>query len=409
MKSNIIFILTSLISLSCLAQEPKLKKVSTKSAFELIAEDYTVLKSDETVKHGLYIQNYKKVKLVEGNYTYGKKHGVWHYYDYLGKRNFEGPYVHDVKHGLWTYELNGNKSAEIYYNNGTTDSAFGYNAWGNLIYEVRYYKDGSGMARAYYDNGQLEESIPFLNRKIDGNCKTYFGNGQLHREVQYHSSQPFHVISTYDYSGTPIDGGDVQEGLGLYINYYGPDSANQALKPYSKLRYKNGALNGFCQYFNPDGSLASEGYFTDGKKTGDWKNFDEKGTFTRLTDYDNLPNNKTLKAVEQSDNYTISSTKHTSILPEFQGGLNELYGFLFKNIKYPESAISAGIQGTVYIQFIITQIGELESYEIIRGVSEDCDKEVIRIISIMPRWNPGLIAGVPGRISFMLPVKFTLR
>ncbi len=66
------------------------------------------------------------------------------------------------------------------------------------------------------------------------------------------------------------------------------------------------------------------------------------------------------------------------------------------------------IEGTVYINFIITKTGELESVKIIKSVNKQLDNEVIRVINEMPRWNPGLENGIPVRVSFNLPIVFKL-
>ena len=95
-------------------------------------------------------------------------------------------------------------------------------------------------------------------------------------------------------------------------------------------------------------------------------------------------------------------------LPEFPGGVVELYKFLNKNIKYPPFAKEANIQGNVFVNFVIEQDGNISNIIILRGIGGGCNEESIRIVKIMPKWSPGKQRGRPVRVSFNLPVKFTL-
>lgn len=96
------------------------------------------------------------------------------------------------------------------------------------------------------------------------------------------------------------------------------------------------------------------------------------------------------------------------VMPEFPGGNEEMYKFIGNNIKYPFKAKEAGIEGTVYTKFIVTNTGDITNIEIIKGASEDFDMEVLRMMKLMPRWNPGMQNGRPVSVYFTLPVKFIL-
>ncbi|OYT11794.1 MAG: hypothetical protein B6I19_10840 [Bacteroidetes bacterium 4572_114] len=82
--------------------------------------------------------------------------------------------------------------------------------------------------------------------------------------------------------------------------------------------------------------------------------------------------------------------------------------FLQENIKYPQMARESGIQGTVYVTFVVEKDGSLSNIAIMRGIGGGCDAEVLRLIYNMPRWNPGRCDGEPVRVRFNMPVKFTL-
>ena len=86
----------------------------------------------------------------------------------------------------------------------------------------------------------------------------------------------------------------------------------------------------------------------------------------------------------------------------------KMFEFIFSNIKYPEDARKAGIEGTVVVNFIIDKTGKILNPEIKRSVHGSIDAEVLRIIDLMPNWIPGKQSGKNVAVSFNLPVKFKL-
>jgi len=95
-------------------------------------------------------------------------------------------------------------------------------------------------------------------------------------------------------------------------------------------------------------------------------------------------------------------------MPEFPGGLSQLYAFMGKNIKYPQLAKETNIQGTVFVNFIVEKDGSISNVTILRSIGGGCDEEAIRVVQAMPKWKPGMQMGEPVRVSYNLPVKFTL-
>jgi len=95
-------------------------------------------------------------------------------------------------------------------------------------------------------------------------------------------------------------------------------------------------------------------------------------------------------------------------MPEFPGGDLELRKHIAQNVQYPEIAKENGIQGRVFIQFVVNQKGEIEQVKVVRGVDPALDKEAIRVISSLPKWKPGSQRGKPVRVSFTVPINFQL-
>lgn len=96
-------------------------------------------------------------------------------------------------------------------------------------------------------------------------------------------------------------------------------------------------------------------------------------------------------------------------MPAFPGGEAELFKYLRKNIKYPAMAKESGISGTVHVTFVINQKGEIKDAKVIRGIGGGCDKEALRVVKSMPKWNAGKQRGKPVRVQYNLPVRFLLR
>ena len=96
-------------------------------------------------------------------------------------------------------------------------------------------------------------------------------------------------------------------------------------------------------------------------------------------------------------------------MPTFPGGEEELFKFLGKNLKYPTIAQDAGISGTVYVNFMVDRDGKVKNAKVVRGIHSACDKEALRVVNAMPKWKPGKQRGKPVRVSYNLPIRFTLK
>lgn len=95
--------------------------------------------------------------------------------------------------------------------------------------------------------------------------------------------------------------------------------------------------------------------------------------------------------------------------PEFPGGTAALLNYLGRNIRYPVMAKEAGIQGRVFLTFVVEPDGSISGIKVLRGIGGGCDEEAVRVVRNMPKWAPGKQRGQPVRVQFNLPVKFTLQ
>ena len=96
-------------------------------------------------------------------------------------------------------------------------------------------------------------------------------------------------------------------------------------------------------------------------------------------------------------------------MPEFPGGLSSLADYLRENIKYPQLAQESGIQGRVFVSFIVETDGSVSNVSVLRSVGGGCDEEAVRVVKAMPKWKPGKHEGKTVRVSHVLPINFILQ
>lgn len=96
------------------------------------------------------------------------------------------------------------------------------------------------------------------------------------------------------------------------------------------------------------------------------------------------------------------------IMPEFIGGADALEDFIKKNIVYPPDAKAKGIQGKVYIQFVVEKDGTVTNEVVRRGVNPLLDAEALRVAKLLPAFKPGTMRGKKVRVRYTLPIVFSL-
>lgn len=95
-------------------------------------------------------------------------------------------------------------------------------------------------------------------------------------------------------------------------------------------------------------------------------------------------------------------------MPEYPGGMEQLYKHISKNLQYPQQAMGLGIEGKVYVQFLVMEDGSLADVQVIKGVGAGCEEEAIRLISGLKKWNPGKQRGNAVKTRMVLPITYNL-
>lgn len=110
--------------------------------------------------------------------------------------------------------------------------------------------------------------------------------------------------------------------------------------------------------------------------------------------------------VEDNDNKVFEFVEQ---VPAFPGGQEALFSYLQKNIKYPPIARENGIEGKVFLSFVVDKSGQIRDIKVKRGIGGGCDEEAVRVVRNMPQWKPGRQNGKEVNVMFTLPIKFTLQ
>jgi protein TonB len=82
--------------------------------------------------------------------------------------------------------------------------------------------------------------------------------------------------------------------------------------------------------------------------------------------------------------------------------------FIYRNLEYPAIALKNGVEGTVFLRFIIEEDSSLTNFEIVRDIGAGCGTNALKVAMQMPKWEPGLQRGKPVAVEYNLPIRFSL-
>lgn len=309
------------------------------------------------------------------------KKGFWTYYRSDSIKEEEGTYDEKGKKtGIWTtWNKEGIKVSENRYENnklnGTTVNW--YHKYSGVKYSEGNYVDGdvSGAWTFYFAiNEAKKEEGNYQEGKKTGEWTYWYTSGQKLATTHYESNEDGRIeryINCYDSLGNQI----ATEG------------------------------NGRMLFLNDIGKLKMTGAIVDGVKDKTWELYTiegkisaydiyDKGEFVSGTSYDN--DGKEYK-------YTVLEERS-----EPYGGTKAFYQWVGSNLKYPKDAINVGIEGKVYVQFIVDKDGSLTNIECVRGPGFGLNKESERIIKLAPKWKPAKQRGQLVKQRMILPINFRL-
>lgn len=145
-------------------------------------------------------------------------------------------------------------------------------------------------------------------------------------------------------------------------------------------------------------------HYCNGRPVGKWQEINNR-TVIAERDFDNI--SYIGHAVDTINTLQLSADSAFDVPPSFLGGDKSRLRFLWDNIQYPYIAMQHGLQGTTYLKFTVTKEGSIDSVAILKSSNPYLDYEAVRVVRVMPKWNPGKKDGKPVNVRFNMPVKFT--
>jgi TonB family protein len=258
----------------------------------------------------------------------------------------------------------------------------------------------------FYTSNDVLRSVSVVNEfgSPDGPFLYYHENGKLKSSGSLKSNWPTGIINSYYPNGmiqaqetfiSPVNGSMTSESL--IMNYY--DSAGNQL-------VKNG--NGRCDCVFESfewNSFVESGKLVNGKRDSIWTGFDSKikRLFAEVYETGVLKSGESFDSLGNATNYSQLREP-----PTYKGGLEALYKSIGKNMKYPKDARKAGLQGTVFVAFVVWRDGSLREINVLKGVNGSLNEEAVRGVGLLNKWIPGKIRGVPVNVKFVLPIKFKI-
>jgi antitoxin component YwqK of YwqJK toxin-antitoxin module len=270
---------------------------------------------DKGIKHGLYRMYYRGVKLVEGKYVAGKKHGKWKRYFMDGKVASAAFYLQGVKHGTWKYYYkNGQLQASITFERGKKVGL--WKSWfydGNIACEQNYsndtllgkqaiyysrkeldfnvsppvaqlitdisYDDQGAMfeIEKYYRNGKVFQKYGWRNDHFVGMFNSWYLSGLPWMKVKY--EEDGRLFSIYDYNnpvGRDANKGSFRDGDGELITYHSNGDK------FSRIAYSNGLPDGAITIYEEDEKILVTGYYNDGDEVGTWRYYKSRTSKSEL-------------------------------------------------------------------------------------------------------------------------------
>jgi TonB family protein len=103
------------------------------------------------------------------------------------------------------------------------------------------------------------------------------------------------------------------------------------------------------------------------------------------------------------------SVDQVEVAPEFPGGMEALFAFIMRELKYPPEERQNGIEGRVTLQFVIAADGSVKDVTVLRGATPALDAEAVRVIKLLPKWTPGENKGKPVDVNYVMPIIFNMK
>ncbi|GAB4038133.1 TonB family protein [Spirosoma jeollabukense] len=263
---------------------------------------------------------------------------------------------------------------------------FALNPIGAIV-RISSYKHGkrTGLTLRYHPNGSVTEKTEIMGEKTA--IMSWYMNGQI-REIKE------------DYVPRTVGKNDFERVTALWdsTGYQKVKDGNGRAVDQSRVRSKRDTTK-YTLYIR-------QWAYENGFKNGVWTGRYMDSSYFYLDKYDKG------SFLGGKEWHTGSDTVRYSVYeqqPEYEGGMVAFGRFLTKNLKYPRIASRAGVQGRVFVNFIINVDGSVSDVYALKGIGYGCDEEAVRVVKASNgNWKAGLQRGRPVRVKYNLPIIFGL-
>src|ERR1700681_4084082 len=180
------------------------------------------------------------------------------------------------------------------------------------------------------------------------------------------------------------DSCEIQNGAFSFYNEMG--------QLYHECHYKDGQLEGSDLLYYDDRRIRTKGDYKQGKQVGEWVGYYPSGKRSADVHFEN--GDQISGDFFNEDGTRNDLVTEFSRANSFPGGSPSLQRFLIRNLKYPDTAVKRSIQGTVIIGFNVTKDGKIQDVKVTKSVEASLDKEALRVIGLMPDWEPLIVGGI---------------
>ncbi len=270
---------------------------------------------------------------------------------------------------------------------------------GSALYKVmEYYLDGKPK--------RMATSITIDPIKLEGPCTVYDRNGIRESVLNYHEGRMANEQVYYYRNGIISEIRNYVKGMNdpknnfnsAYLITANNDSTGKPLVI---------AGNGHYRSWGNSKKFMTEGEVKDGLKEGEWSTSLNNDSLMLTETYSKGKLITGTGKLANGETYTYTKGE---ALPEFAGGVKAFYAFLSKHLRYPTQAYQERIQGRVDVAFIVERNGDLSGVHAV-GLpqNEALTAEAVRVVKLSPRWIPGIRYGRPARVTYTVPVIFSLQ
>ncbi len=246
-----------------------------------------------------------------------------------------------------------------------------------------------GVVLRYDNDGKRKELTTYEKGMPKGTSYHYFSNGKLHKQIEYLAySPPFSM--PLPSVGAPTVPFNPNSKLIYFADSLGIELV------------KDGNGHYIETFKTPKSERTEEGDYKDGVKNGVWKGGEFGTSYIETYEMGKLMGGESTK---EGVKYPYTNNGQP---PSYKGGIKNFYEYLSYSIKYPSDAAKERITGTVFLSFTIEKDGRLTEVEVKKSVYPSLDYEAIRVVRNSPKWIPGTMRGLPVRVKYNIPIKFSI-